>query len=366
MLERRPTPSWNFYLHLLKDYNMENKYLEKLSAVIPNFKQFGGLRGTIEAARRNTEDAGRFAHDAFKDKRIAEAAAEKAMARKELGKGVAIATVGTAAAGLAAKKALEKKAGYNVNTNYNYNRDPKRDARMYAAEEGNDVLVRRGYVPAITESAPDFAKAEMLSKLDWEAERRPNEVTANRWGTAAGIGTGAAVYGALSAAHVNPILAAIAAASSGLVGGVGTKALLYKDPIKRMEDDQYADKHTNLLLEHLSNNYEKQASVEENKYLTHLVKQAGPWGSVVGAVKNFAAGAVTDAGKLGGQLKAVGAAASHDANALKHGPMLPTGGPTMPSRVGVGRSLGDLAKNKAVHVGAGVLGTGYVAGKMSN
>lgn len=184
---------------------MENKYLEKIAKVLPNFKQFGGIKGALETATLSTEHAGKFANPIFKNKRVAEAEAEKLLAKKELAKGVGLVAAGTLAIGAAVHHGMKEKA-------------------------------------------------------------------------------------------------------------------------------------------------------EENKYLTQIVKEAGLLGSagsaVFGAVKNFAKGAVTDAGKIGRQASAVGKGLGVGGRGFNG------------SRAWNGVKM--LANNKAVQGGAGILGAGYLAGRSNN
>jgi|WetSurMetagenome_2_1015567.scaffolds.fasta_scaffold1216864_2 hypothetical protein len=87
---------------------MTNKYLEKIAKIIPNFKQFGGVKGAIEATTQNPKDKARFAHKGIKDLRTGAAQEEKTKARKEVGKAVAIGATGAATIGAGAAIANKK------------------------------------------------------------------------------------------------------------------------------------------------------------------------------------------------------------------------------------------------------------------
>lgn len=71
-------------------------------------------------------------------------------------------------------------------------------------------------------------------------------------------------------------------------------------------------------------------------------KQAGILGSALGAVKSYAQGAIADASKIGEQVHSLGAAVK--------------------TNTGIGAAAGNLAKNKAVQTGAGLVGAGAVGG----
>ena len=85
---------------------MSNKYLTKIAAILPNFKQFGGVKGTVEAALQNPKDKARFANEGIKPLRLRKAQTEKKRALKEIGKAGVIGT-GVAAGGYAVTKEKE-------------------------------------------------------------------------------------------------------------------------------------------------------------------------------------------------------------------------------------------------------------------
>lgn len=74
-------------------------------------------------------------------------------------------------------------------------------------------------------------------------------------------------------------------------------------------------------------------------------KQAGLVGQALGAVKSYAQGAIADASKIGEQVHSLGA--------------------SVKTNTGIGAAAGNLAKNKAIQTGAGLVGAGAVGGYMA-
>jgi hypothetical protein len=152
----------------------------------------------------------------------------------------------------------EPNVNYNVNSNYNHmnEMDHYQMNRNIMADHANDILLRRGYQPSLTGSSPDYAKAGVLEDLDFKADLRPREASANRWGALAGLGTGVGTMALAGAAKVNPIIAAVLGAGAGVAGFAGTKHMLYgSNPEEQKLDDEDVHANTNVLLEHLKNHY---------------------------------------------------------------------------------------------------------------
>jgi hypothetical protein len=98
----------------------------------------------------------------------------------------------------------------------------------------------------------------------------------------------------------------------------------------------------------LKKKYKKKVSNMNNKYLE---KVTGLLGTVAGAAKNFARGAVADATKVSGQIKNIGIAYKANNGLFNQGTL---------------STVKALGNNKAIKAGAGVIAGGYLASKTMN
>jgi hypothetical protein len=155
-------------------------------------------------------------------------------------------------------KLSELSTGYNVNYNSNvHHADPYHNARMRAVDDANEILSNRGFTPSLEITSADLATAKRLQDMDFAADHRPLEASANRWSALGGILGGGATGIGLRAAGVNPILSSLASFGVGVGTGVGIKNMIYS-PEKSNSDNISVETNTNKLLDYLSNKYTRE------------------------------------------------------------------------------------------------------------
>lgn len=147
---------------------------------------------------------------------------------------------------------------------YVYVTDPYADARAsreYEVDEANQSLFSRGFEPEI--QYHQYHKADALNNRVFEAEKRPLEVSANRWSALGGLGTaaGGGIAGAILARkylgyNAEPFGAGVGAIAGGIGGFMGLKKMIYSNG-DRKKDDAVVKTKENALLEYLAKNYKK-------------------------------------------------------------------------------------------------------------
>jgi hypothetical protein len=141
-------------------------------------------------------------------------------------------------------KYLTKISDIGKNLNYNFNAlNDLESSEFYdrlLLREANRILLENKYKPILNYTPRDISRATGLEDEYSKKDKRPHEVSANRWGTLGGLVNGASAAFILNklAPITTPTGAAVAIAGGllGAYGGFsGTKNILYNDA-QKVED----------------------------------------------------------------------------------------------------------------------------------